>query len=282
MSSAMGTSSMVASTWATGRPAGMGVRRGRVGGGRGAARSASCAPVRLEATSSVGGALVGVGAMYVLMSMNEYITHRYYQHAEFGKLPVGKALKAKFPGSAMFMDGGGHVEHHAETLDDMSLRKDEKWLRSEACARLSNSKNEWRGTAFEWQVTGLMTLQMIPSVFPVFMGLLGWSFGATVGFFLPSMLIHALAWNALHPPMHGLHGVPWKAGAASSVLTPLLETPPFKFMYTNHAGHHVSGGITNYNVCCPLFDHLLGTYEPEEVWQVTKEKKAKAALAGSA
>ena len=278
MSSGTMASGVVSSTWASGRCA-AGASRGAAG-----VRRAPAARVarRQQAPGSVGGAVVGVGVMYVLMSMNEYITHRYYQHAEFGKLKIGKALKARFPGSAAFMDGGGHVEHHAETLDDMSLRKDEKWLRSEACARLSDSKNEWRGTAFEWQVTGLMTLQMIPSVFPVFMGVLGWSFAATLGFFIPSMMVHALAWNALHPPMHGLHGVPWKAGAASSVLTPLLETPPFKFMYTNHAGHHVSGGITNYNVCCPLFDHLLGTYEPEEVWQVTKEKKARAALAGSA
>jgi hypothetical protein len=26
--------------------------------------------------------------------------------------------------------GGGHVEHHAETYDDMSLKKDEKWRRT--------------------------------------------------------------------------------------------------------------------------------------------------------
>ena len=25
------------------------------------------------------------------------------------------------------LKGGGHVEHHAETYDDMSLKKDERW-----------------------------------------------------------------------------------------------------------------------------------------------------------
>ena len=28
--------------------------------------------------------------------------------------------------------GGGHVEHHAETYDDMSLKTDEKWMNTPA------------------------------------------------------------------------------------------------------------------------------------------------------
>ena len=32
-------------------------------------------------------------------------------------------------------------------------------------------------------------------------------------------------------------------------------------------GHHVLGGQCNYNVCCPMTDHLLGTYVPVEEWQ---------------
>ena len=32
-------------------------------------------------------------------------------------------------------------------------------------------------------------------------------------------------------------------------------------------GHHVLSGQCNYNVCCPMTDHLLGTYVPTEVWQ---------------
>ena len=31
-------------------------------------------------------------------------------------------------------------------------------------------------------------------------------------------------------------------------------------------GHHVLGGQCNYNVCCPMADHLLGTYVPTDVW----------------
>ena len=32
-------------------------------------------------------------------------------------------------------------------------------------------------------------------------------------------------------------------------------------------GHHVLGGQCNYNVCCPMTDHLLGTYVPTAEWQ---------------
>ena len=27
------------------------------------------------------------------------------------------------------------------------------------------------------------------------------------------------------------------------------------------------GGQCNYNVCCPLTDHLLGTYVPQSMWE---------------
>jgi len=70
--------------------------------------------------------------MYALMSVNEYITHRYYQHAEVNKEPLLQKFLCfvmnleKFPK----VRGGGHVEHHAETYDDMTLRSDERWKKS--------------------------------------------------------------------------------------------------------------------------------------------------------
>ena len=33
---------------------------------------------------------------------------------------------------------------------------------------------------------------------------------------LPGMLVHALVWNMLHPPMHGLPKVPASVGAPSA------------------------------------------------------------------
>lgn len=47
----------------------------------------------------------------------------------------------------------------------------------------------------------------------------------------------------------------------------LRKTPYFKWLYMNHEGHHVVGGQGNYNVACPLTDHLCGTYVPQSEWR---------------
>ena len=47
----------------------------------------------------------------------------------------------------------------------------------------------------------------------------------------------------------------------------LKNSKYFKFLYQNHEGHHVLGGVANYNVCCPGADHLFGTYVKEAVWR---------------
>ena len=216
---------------------------------------------------------ISVPTLYALMSVNEYVTHRWYQHEEFNRdhlfqrfcqyvarivsrrpifMPDGRRNLIK-------LKGGGHVEHHAETYDDMSLKKDPRWRKTKAAASLDSDR--FRGTAFTWAVTGLMTVQMLPSTLPVF-ALLGFSLLETFAVLLPGMLVHALVWNMLHPPMHGLPPVPASVGAPSAPLAGLRNTAYFKYIYENHQGHHVLGGQCNYNVCCPLTDHLLGTYVP--------------------
>ena len=214
---------------------------------------------------------ISVPTLYALMSVNEYVTHRWYQHEEFNRdhlfqrfcqyvarivsrrpifTPDGRRNLIK-------LKGGGHVEHHAETYDDMSLKKDPRWRKTKAAASLDS--DTFRGTAFTWPVTGIMTMQMMPTTLPVF-ALLGFSLLETIAVLLPGMLVHALVWNMLHPPMHGLPEVPSSVGAPSAPLAALRNTAYFKYIYENHQGHHVLGGQCNYNVCCPLTDHLLGTY----------------------
>merc|ERR1712216_895100 len=89
------------------------------------------APTRagVAATSMDLGLLAGVPLMYCLMSANEYVTHRYYQHNEVGKLEIYQTLRKM--GKIPKLDGGGHIEHHAETYDDMSLKTDNPvWMAS--------------------------------------------------------------------------------------------------------------------------------------------------------
>jgi len=203
-------------------------------------------------------------ALYACMSVNEYCTHRWYQHEQFNK----EVWMQKIAGFLLRkkehkIQGGGHVEHHAETYDDMTLKKDARWARTPAAKSLD--ADVFRGTSFTWDTTALMTVQMLPTTVPVFK-LLGFGLGGTFAWLLPGMLLHALIWNMLHPPMHGLPGVPFRIGAPSHWLAGLRNTPYFRYIYENHQGHHVLGGQVNYNVCCPLTDHLMGTYVPTSVW----------------
>merc|ERR1719171_2793239 len=101
---------------------------------------------------------------------------------------------------------------------------------------------------------------------------MGFSLSETLSLLLPCMLLHAVIWNAIHPPMHGLAPVPLSAGFGTAVPGGeafsewILESAYGRWIYKNHMGHHVLGGQCNYNVCCPGADHLLGTYVPSSVW----------------
>jgi len=228
----------------------------------------------------VANTLAGLPLMYGLMSANEYVTHRYYQHNEVGKLELYQTLRKmnKIPK----LDGGGHVEHHAETYDDtMFLKTDDPvWMKSAPAQRLNS--DPWRGTIFTWQVTAMMFAQCIPTVYPAFY-LLGWDFASTTALFVPAMVLHGLVWNSLHPEMHGLPDVPANVGLPSSVFAKYRESAVFDWLRSNHVGHHVASGKANYNVCCPGMDHLVGTYMPEEEWtpkiRVREAKEIEGALA---
>ena len=76
--------------------------------------------------------------MYGLMSVNEYFTHRYYQHAEYNRDRFFQWL-AKTCKLPKRIRGGGHVEHHAETYDDMLLKTDDaQWMKSPAAKSLND------------------------------------------------------------------------------------------------------------------------------------------------
>ena len=208
---------------------------------------------------------LAVPIMYASMSVSEYITHRYYQHTDFNRNSVMQAVANLFTaGGGIKVKGGGHVEHHAETLDDMSLRNDDRWKISPAAKALDFDK--YRGTAFTWSVTLLMFVQLLVTCIP-FMSFIGWSFKETVGWVIPSLLTHTLVWNALHPAMHGLPDPNIFEGPPAFLLRSFRNSKLFKFLELNHVGHHVVGGLGNYNVCCPGTDHVMGTYVPANEWK---------------
>lgn len=209
---------------------------------------------------------LAVPTMYSCMSFSEYVTHRYYQHADFNKNKIMQFIASLIlrNQTGLKIRGGGHVEHHAETLDDMSLKGDDRWKQSPAAISLNS--DPYRGTAFTWQVTFYMFIQLIATCIPV-MSLIGWSPLATVGWIVPSLAAHTLVWNALHPAMHGLPDIAFSEGPPASLLSKFRSSKLFKFLEMNHVGHHVVGGVGNYNVCCPGCDNVFGTYIKGEDWR---------------
>merc|ERR1712182_1091 len=107
---------------------------------------------------------------------------------------------------------------------------------------------------------------MLWTTLPTFW-LMGYKLKHTFMCLAPGMLLHAAVWNALHPNMHSLPDIPISDGVPSSWLAWARSSKFFKFLYVNHEGHHVIGGKGNYNVCCPLTDHLVGTFIPEAQWR---------------
>jgi len=207
--------------------------------------AASAGPSGVEMTVR---AVLGLAVLYCIMSTNEYIYHRYFQHLGINKLDISRS--ARNISSLQTYRGDGHVEHHKETADDMSLTFNARIL----------DTDPFRGTAFPWWATCAMTLSVLVPAYPL-LSFLGWSAPAIVAVVVAALLAHALTWNALHPHMHGLPDVPLSHGAPSMVLAGYRDSALFQYLRENHEGHHrTEGAHGNYNVCCPLADQIVGTH----------------------
>ena len=73
----------------------------------------------IQAMAPLSKLILGIPVMYMLFSANEYVTHRYYQHNEIGKMWFYKTLRKfnLFPK----MDGGG-LQHTVMFVDDVFLQ----------------------------------------------------------------------------------------------------------------------------------------------------------------
>ena len=98
----------------------------------------------IQAMAPLSKLILGIPVMYMLFSANEYVTHRYYQHNEIGKMWFYKTLRKfnLFPK----MDGGGL--QNTVTFEDNSLSSFLKILASSLLTSLENAKKDHR--SFEY------------------------------------------------------------------------------------------------------------------------------------
>ena len=162
-------------------------------------------------------------AFYAAMSVNEYLVHRFFMHSRFSS----------------------HVDHHAETNADMSIR----------CHRESLDGDMYRGTAFRWTTTAMIAAVALPQAL-----LLARIFSVTRTTATTTTMLLALyqgsIWNTLHPAMHGMPAVSWKHGVPP---LPIFPQRYINHLVRNHKRHHDTKGSKAFNVTLLGADYIFGT-----------------------
>ena len=110
--------------------------------------------------------------------MAEYIYHRYFQHLGLNKLgpapwlfcgacflPQVRTVRSTL--SLSTFQGDGHVEHHRETLDDMTL--DVELGREQVL-----DEDPFRGTSFPWEGSLKMYVGVMALAYPT-LSFIGWA-----------------------------------------------------------------------------------------------------------
>tara|TARA_B110000046_G_scaffold70716_1_gene78632 strand:- start:2505 stop:3023 length:519 start_codon:yes stop_codon:yes gene_type:complete len=163
--------------------------------------------------------------VYGCASVLEWALHRHLMHDS-------KTRLGKF-----------HLAHHAETLQDMSLRGDESpYL----------SAQEWRGTGFSWRMTRRLLVPIVTLALAV-----GWLLDDVGVAVCATSILFAYslaAWNAIHPALHGMPRPPLSYGPSLPLWIPWQA-----YLLRHHTRHHLAHGRSNFNITLPGADVVFGT-----------------------
>ena len=139
-----------------------------------------------------------------------------------------------------------HVDHHKETHEDISLRRN----------RVSLDDDKYRGIAFSWKTSLFIALFATVQALA-----LAVYCGVCEEFAITTTVIAALyqgcVWNTMHPQMHGLDDVELSYGP------PTIHLFPSWFLCVlidNHRMHHASRGSKRFNVTLLGADFIFGTW----------------------
>jgi len=206
----------------------------------------------LDAVAFVSAGVTGVLLIYVVISFTEYAYHRYVQHLDLNRVRLFQFARQIFGIPAIKSDF--HVLHHRETLDDMNIDPLPKEAWPDAYTVTVH-----RGTTATWLSFIKMSCIVMLPTYPL-LCFLGWPGPLAAVAVLAATLLHLMAYNALHPQLHNLPNVSMMQGPPSLVLGDFQNSAFAQYLKTYHVLHHRSNAQRNFNVCCPLIDHLLGTH----------------------
>lgn len=198
-------------------------------------------------------AVSGSAVLYVVISFTEYIYHRYVQHLDLNREAWYKWARKSL--GAPTLVGDFHMLHHRETLNSMQIDPLplQEW----------SDVTVHRGTAATWlSFVKMVCCVMLPS-HPL-LCMLGWSGPFAALAVAAATLLHLMAYNALHPQLHGLPDVSMEQGPPSLGFG-FQDSVVADWLRAYHVVHHRTYAKRNFNVCCPLVDHLLGTHAADGV-----------------
>jgi sterol desaturase/sphingolipid hydroxylase (fatty acid hydroxylase superfamily) len=147
-----------------------------------------------------------------------------------------------------------HIQHHAETNRDMTMKED----------------FNPHGIYFSYKTTLGATAASVASLAAVILGfgIKGISAPEVMAASVGMAVIHGIFWARLHSDSHEVK-LEYSDGLPTPFGIPMdYSKGPLAWLLVNHVGHHDINAVGNFNIVLPGADHVFGTY-----WE-KKEKKA--------
>jgi len=192
--------------------------------------------------------------LYVIFSFSEWISHYFFMHLN----GIIKPIYDYFYGDKE----AGHITHHKDVLLNQSLK--------------DNFREE--GLVFNLLEEEVLILIIIILIFvslgwyfiPIFKKTFSLTFILLVTLFI--CYLYTWLWNSIHSSYHGRYikiNQPLTNNPNIIIYSPIKFYIPdkssgsYKYLYWYHTLHHLNKGESkgNYNIICPLFDLVFGTYK---------------------
>lgn len=192
--------------------------------------------------------------MYIIISFIEWFLHHYFMHANGSLESILKTFNINIKNS--------HIDHHKETRIDQSVPH--------------NCTEE--GLVFDImnnEILIILLLILLSSylfwlLFPNFKKSFSLLFILIITFIIS--ISYTYIWNSIHTTYHKHYiniNKPLKNNSNMTIYSPLHFFIPdqksniYKYLYWYHTLHHLnkSKEKCNYNIICPLFDFIIGTYK---------------------
>lgn len=190
--------------------------------------------------------------IYCVISYFEWFLHHYVMHSNGFAKPIMDYYKLK----------NSHLDHHIECKLDQSLPDD--FIEEGIVFNMKDGEN------IALCILLFMSAYVYWQFFPRFKQSFSLSF--VFGFIFLISVLYFYIWSSIHSHYHNRYveaNQPLKNNPQLTIYSPYRFFIPndssflYKYLYKYHTLHHLNKGQVkcNYNIICPMFDYLFGTYK---------------------